>query len=209
MWLQKIPFIVKLFLYLIIIFFMGAVFAGVISLMFEPEAEEASAWVFTAGYVLSIVIALAGGVSVENNGLHKIREQAMAMKSNINVIRGRIDNILFQLDPIVENQMNHEKEIYLKVSRNEAKKYPHLKSLGEVNASLSAYPVLRSDETVMRLFSQIVKEYEELANAKMAYNGYASQYNAGIKSFPVVLFRALSREGALEYYEDPTDENIM
>ena len=196
MWLQKIPFIVKLFLYLIIIFFMGAVFAGVISLMFEPEAEEASAWVFTAGYVLSIVIALAGGVSVENNGLHKIREQAMAMKSNINVIRGRIDNILFQLDPIVENQMNHEKEI-------------HLKSLGEVKASLSAYPVLRSDETVMRLFSQIVKEYEELANAKMAYNGYASQYNAGIKSFPVVLFRALSREGALEYYEDPTDENIM
>ena len=209
MWLQKIPFIVKLFLYLIIIFFMGAVFAGVISLMFEPEAEEASAWVFTAGYVLSIVIALAGGVSVENNGLHKIREQAMAMKSNINVIRGRIDNILFQLDPIVENQMNNEKEIYLKVSRNEAKKYRHLKSLGEVKASLSAYPVLRSDETVMRLFSQIVKEYEELANAKMAYNGYASQYNAGIKSFPVVLFRALSREGALEYYEDPTDENIM
>lgn len=209
MWLQKIPFIVKLFLYLIIIFFMGAVFAGVISLMFEPEAEEASAWVFTAGYVLSIVIALAGGISVENNGLHKIREQAMAMKSNINVIRGRIDNILFQLDPIVENQMNHEKEIYLKVSRNEAKKYRHLKSLGEVKASLSAYPVLRSDETVMRLFSQIVKEYEELANAKMAYNGYASQYNAGIKSFPVVLFRALSREGALEYYEDPTDENIM
>ena len=209
MWLQKITFIVKLFLYLIIIFFMGAVFAGVISLMFEPEAEEASAWVFTAGYVLSIVIALAGGVSVENNGLHKIREQAMAMKSNINVIRGRIDNILFQLDPIVENQMNHEKEIYLKVSRNEAKKYRHLKSLGEVKASLSAYPVLRSDETVMRLFSQIVKEYEELANAKMAYNGYASQYNAGIKSFPVVLFRALSREGALEYYEDPTDENIM
>lgn len=209
MWLQKIPFIVKLFLYLIIIFFMGAVFAGVISLMFEPEAEEASAWVFTAGYVLSIVIALAGGVSVENNGLHKIREQAMAMKSNINVIRGRIDNILFQLDPIVENQMNHEKEIYLKVSRNEAKKYRHLKSLGEVKASLSAYPVLRSDETVMRLFSQIVKEYEELANAKMSYNGYASQYNAGIKSFPVVLFRALSREGALEYYEDPTDENIM
>lgn len=209
MWLQKIPFIVKLFLYLIIIFFMGAVFAGVISLMFEPEAEEASAWVFTAGYVLSIVIALAGGVSVENNGLHKIREQAMAMKSNINVIRGRIDNILFQLDPIVENQMNHEKEIYLKVSRNEAKKYCHLKSLGEVKASLSAYPVLRSDETVMRLFSQIVKEYEELANAKMAYNGYASQYNAGIKSFPVVLFRALSRGGALEYYEDPTDENIM
>ena len=209
MWLQKIPFIVKLFLYLIIIFFMGAVFAGVISLMFEPEAEEASDWVFTAGYVLSIVIALAGGVSVENNGLHKIREQAMAMKSNINVIRGRIDNILFQLDPIVENQMNHEKEIYLKVSRNEAKKYRHLKSLGEVKASLSAYPVLRSDETVMRLFSQIVKEYEELANAKMAYNEYASQYNAGIKSFPVVLFRALSREGALEYYEDPTDENIM
>ena len=209
MWLQKIPFIVKLFLYLIIIFFMGAVFAGMISLMFEPEAEEASAWVFTAGYVLSIVIALAGGVSVENNGLHKIREQAMAMKSNINVIRGRIDNILFQLDPIVENQMNHEKEIYLKVSRNEAKKYRHLKSLGEVKASLSAYPVLRSDETVMRLFSQIVKEYEELANAKMAYNGYASQYNAGIKSFPVVLFRALSREGALEYYEDPTDETIM
>ena len=70
---------------------MGAIFAGVISLMFEPEAEEASAWVFTAGYVLSIVIALAGGVSVENNGLHKIREQAVAMKSNIKVISNRIE----------------------------------------------------------------------------------------------------------------------
>ena len=153
MWLQKIPFIVKLFLYLIVIFFMGAIFAGVISLMFEPEAEEASAWVFTAGYVLSIVIALAGGVSAENNGLHKIREQAVAMKSNIKVISNRIENILLQLDPVVEKQMEHEKEVYLKVSKNEAKNYRHLKSLGEVKASLSAYPALRSDETVMRLFS--------------------------------------------------------
>ena len=209
MWLQKIPFIVKLFLYLIVIFFMGAVFASVISLMFEPEAEEASSWVFTVGYVLSIVIALAGGVSVENNGLHKIREQAVAMKSNIKVISSRIENILLQLDPVVEKQMEHEKEVYLKVSKNEAKKYRHLKALGEVKVSLSAHPALRSDETVMRLFSQIVKEYEELANAKMAYNGYASQYNAGIKSFPVSLFRVLSREKPLEYYEDPANENIM
>ena len=130
---------------------------------------------FTAGYVLSIVIALAGGVSVENNGLHKIREQAVAMKSNIKVISNRIENILLQLDPVVEKQMEHEKEVYLKVSKNEAKKYRHLKSLGEVKASLSAYPALRSDETVMRLFSQIVKEYEERAYAKMAYKGYASQ----------------------------------
>ena len=42
MWLQKIPFIVKLFLYLIVIFFINFFFAGVISFMFELEAEEAS-----------------------------------------------------------------------------------------------------------------------------------------------------------------------
>lgn len=209
MWLQKIPFIVKLFLYLIVIFLMGAVLTGVISLMIEPDREEVSAWAYTIGYILSIVIALAGGVSVENNGLHKIYEQAAAMKSNIKVIQNRIEATLLQLDAVVEKQLEHEKEIYLKVSKNEAKKYRHLKSLGEVKASLSVYPSLKSDETVMRLFSRIVREYEELANARMAYNGYAARYNAGIKSFPVLLFGIIKKKEPLEYYEDPADENIM
>ena len=43
------------------------------------------------------------------------------MKSNIKVISNRIENILLQLDPVVEKQMEHEKEVYLK-----AVSYTHL-----------------------------------------------------------------------------------
>ena len=199
MWLQKMPFIVKLLLYVIVFLFLSLFIIVALSLMFEPETEEISGWVYTVGFVLSI----------ENNGLHRIREQAVAMKSNIKVIGGRIENILLQLDPVVERQMKHEEDVYLKVSRNDSKKYRHLRSLGEVKASLSAYPMLRSDETVMKLFSQIVKEYEDLAQAKMAYNAYAAQYNSGVKSFPVCLLGSVKKEPLLDYYEDPTDEQII
>ena len=209
MWLQKMPFIVKLLLYVIVFLFLSLFIIVALSLMFEPEKEEISGWVYTVGFILSLVISVAGGINIENNGLHRIREQAVAMKSNIKVIGGRIENILLQLDPVVERQMKHEEEVYLKVSRNDSKKYRHLRSLGEVKASLSAYPTLRSDETVMKLFSQIVKEYEDLAQAKMAYNAYAAQYNSGVKSFPVCLLRSVKKEPLLDYYEDPTDEQII
>ena len=209
MWLQKMPFIVKLLLYVIVFLFLSLFIIVALSLMFEPETEEISGWVYTVGFVLSLVISVAGGINIENNGLHRLREQAVAMKSNIKVIGGRIENILLQLDPVVERQMKHEEDVYLKVSRNDSKKYRHLRSLGEVKASLSAYPMLRSDETVMKLFSQIVKEYEDLAQAKMAYNAYAAQYNSGVKSFPVCLLRSVKKEPLLDYYEDPTDEQII
>lgn len=79
------------------------------------------------GFLLSLVISVAGGINIENDGLHRIREQAAAMKSNIKVIGGRIENILLQLDPVVERQMKHEEDVYLKASRNDSKKYRHLR----------------------------------------------------------------------------------
>ena len=62
MWLQKMPFIVKLLLYVIVFLFLSLFIIVALSLMFEPETEEISGWVYTVGFVLSLVISVAGGI---------------------------------------------------------------------------------------------------------------------------------------------------
>lgn len=106
MWLQKMPFIVKLLLYVIVFLFLSLFIIVALSLMSEPEKEEVSGWAYMVGFILSLIISVAGGISIESNGLHRIREQASAMKSNIRVIGGRIENTLLQLDPVVEKPYN-------------------------------------------------------------------------------------------------------
>ena len=64
MWLQKLPFAVKLLLYVLVIFLLGTFLGAIISLIAEPNSEEVSGWCITTGYILGVVITLAGGVSV-------------------------------------------------------------------------------------------------------------------------------------------------
>lgn len=47
MWLQKMPFIVKLLLYVIVFLFLSLFIIVALSLMSEPETEEISGWVYT------------------------------------------------------------------------------------------------------------------------------------------------------------------
>lgn len=200
MWLQKMPFALKLLLYILAIFAAGTILVVIISLIAEPDQEEVSGWCITLGYILGIVITLLGGVSVEKSGLHKLYERTGAMKSNVSAIQERMENVIIQLDALIGKHMEHEQEIYLSVSKNEMKKFRHVKSLKDIRASLSTYPVLRSDEDIMRLFGEIAKDNDRILNAKLEYNECAQKYNAGIKSFPVSLFRRLYKMEPLEYY---------
>lgn len=205
MWLHKLPFALKFLLYLLVVFALGTIWVVIISLIAEPNNEEVSGWCITLGYLLGFVVTLLGGVSVEKSGLHKLYERARAMKSNVRAIQERMENVILQMDVLIGQHMEHEADVYLKVSKNDMKKYRHVKSLRDIRTSLSTYPVLRSDEDIMKMFGEIAKDNDRILNAKMEYNECAQKYNAGIKSFPVSVFRGLFKMEPLEYYQNDED----
>ena len=73
----------------------------------------------------------------------------------------------------------------------------------DIRTSLSTYPLLRSDEDIMKLFGEISRDNDRILNAKLEYNECAQKYNAGIKSFPVSIFRRMFKMEPLEYYQNP------
>ena len=202
MWLQKLPFAVKLLLYVLVIFLLGTFLGAIISLIAEPNSEEVSGWCITTGYILGVVITLAGGVSVEKSALHKLYERARAMKSNVTAIQERMENVIIQMDALMYRHMEHENDVYLKISEDDVKKYRHVKTLKDIRTSLSTYPILRSDEDIMKMFEEIAKDNDRILNAKLEYNECAQRYNAGIKSCPVSVFRGIFKMNPLEYYQN-------
>lgn len=202
MWLQKLPFAVKLLLYVLVVFAMGTILVVIVSLIAEPDSEEVSGWCITTGYILGVVLTLLGGVSVEKSGLHKLYERAGAMKSNVAAIQERMENVILQMDALIDRHMEHESDVYLSVSKNDMKKFKHVKTLKDIRSSLSNYPVLRSDEDIMKMFDEIAKDNDRILNVKLEYNECAQRYNAGIKSFPVSVFRGIFKMEPLEYYKN-------
>lgn len=202
MWLQKLPFAVKLLLYVLVVFAMGTILVVIVSLIAEPDSEEVSGWCITTGYILGVVLTLLGGVSVEKSGLHKLYERAGAMKSNVVAIQERMENVILQMDALIDRHMEHESDVYLSVSKNDMKKFKHVKTLKDIRSSLSNYPVLRSDEDIMKMFDEIAKDNDRILNVKLEYNECAQRYNAGIKSFPVSVFRGIFKMEPLEYYKN-------
>lgn len=202
MWLQKLPFAVKLLLYVLVVFAMGTILVVIVSLIAEPDSEEVSGWCITTGYILGVVLTLLGGVSVEKSGLHKLYERAGAMKSNVAAIQERMENVILQMNALIDRHMEHESDVYLSVSKNDMKKFKHVKTLKDIRSSLSNYPVLRSDEDIMKMFDEIAKDNDRILNVKLEYNECAQRYNAGIKSFPVSVFRGIFKMEPLEYYKN-------
>ena len=202
MWLQKLPFAVKLLLYVLVVFAMGTILVVIVSLIAEPDSEEVSGWCITTGYILGVVLTLLGGVSVEKSGLHKLYGRAGAMKSNVAAIQERMENVILQMDALIDRHMEHESDVYLSVSKNDMKKFKHVKTLKDIRSSLSNYPVLRSDEDIMKMFDEIAKDNDRILNVKLEYNECAQRYNAGIKSFPVSVFRGIFKMEPLEYYKN-------
>ena len=202
MWLQKLPFAVKLLLYVLVVFAMGTILVVIVSLIAEPDSEEVSGWCITTGYILGVVLTLLGGVSVEKSGLHKLYERAGAMKSNVAAIQERMENVILQMDALIDRHMERESDVYLSVSKNDMKKFKHVKTLKDIRSSLSNYPVLRSDEDIMKMFDEIAKDNDRILNVKLEYNECAQRYNAGIKSFPVSVFRGIFKMEPLEYYKN-------
>lgn len=202
MWLQKLPFAVKLLLYVLVVFAMGTILVVIVSLIAEPDSEDVLGWCITTGYILGVVLTLLGGVSVEKSGLHKLYERAGAMKSNVAAIQERMENVILQMDALIDRHMEHESDVYLSVSKNDMKKFKHVKTLKDIRSSLSNYPVLRSDEDIMKMFDEIAKDNDRILNVKLEYNECAQRYNAGIKSFPVSVFRGIFKMEPLEYYKN-------
>lgn len=187
--IQKQHIVVKLVLYLIMVFVVGfilSIFSGFII----PTKDTISDWQFSVSFILAFIITAVAAVMSEHNILQKLREKALATQNDLYSIEQRTENTLYQLESLMMGQMEHENEVYLTISKNETKHFPQkLRTMTQVRESLAHYPSLRSDETVMRLFTEITNSYDMLMNCRITFNSLAADYNSGIHKFPANLFQ--------------------
>lgn len=206
--IQKQHVLVKLVLYLIMVFLVGfilSIFSGFVI----PTQDTISDWQFSVSFILAFIITAAAAVLSEHNVLQKQREKALATQNDLYSIEQRTENTLFQLESLMMGHMEHENEVYLTISKNETKHFPKkLRTMTQVRDSLAHYPALRSDETVMRLFSEITNSYDMLMNCKIAYNSLAAEYNSGIHKFPANLFQNTWGFTELSYFNVKEDSLI-
>lgn len=202
--IQRQHIFIKLLFYLVIIFVAG-LFLSILMAFFIPIPDGPTDWEFSLGFLLAFIITAIGAVMSEHNALQRMREKALATKNDLISIQTRIENTLFQLESLLLHHMEHETDIYLKVSKDDSRRYPKLRTMGEVRNSLSEFPALRSDETVMRLFNEIASSHNMLMNCKLSYNALASDYNAGIHKFPANLFQNIWGLSELPYLNAEDD----
>lgn len=213
--IQKQGSIIQFLIYLCLIFIGGMFFSILLSLII-PVPDDVADWQFSVGYVFAIVLTIALALTVERNKIFEKKEQAEALHTDIKSASIRTENIVFELEGLVERQLEQEKEIYLSVGKNshseiieqKGKNRRTYRTLTDIRSNLSEYPVLRTNTDILRLFEEIVNCHTQLMTQKTFYNKAAAEYNASIQKFPGVLFRKKEHLEKLEYYKE-ADETIV
>lgn len=208
--IQRQHSFVKFLIYLVIIFVGGFMLSVILGLIISRDGEMDD-WVFTVAYIVAFVATAVLSVITEHNGLFTLKEQALALRKDIDIVQSRTENVLFQLDNLMATHMEHEKEMYLQKEMSYEKskelkgRRKKIKTMSEVRNSIKQYPNLRSDQDVMRLFDEIVKCHEQLMNQKTFYNNVASKYNAGTQKALAKLFGKSWKLEKLDYYDESAD----
>lgn len=205
--IQKQSAMIKILLYFICVFGIGFVLSIILGLLI-PTPDDIADWQFSLAFVLAFLSTGVVFMTAEHNGLVALREKALACKNDIISIQSRMEDLVFQLESLMISHMEHEKDIYLKVSKNDSRRYKKLRTLGEIRTSLTDYPHLRSDETVMKLFNEISSGHNSLLNCRLNYNSLASSYNSGIHKFPAAILRKMWKLEPLEYL-NPEDDTLI
>lgn len=198
---------VKFLIYLVVVFIGGFFLSVVLGLIFS-KGDTIEDWVFTVAYILSFVATFFLAIVTEHNHFSTLKEHALALRKDISIVQTRTENVLFQLESLMMTHMEHEKDMYTpkdirhEEERNTKGPFKKLHTMSEIRSSIRQHPSLRSDDDVMRLFDEIVKENNQLMNKKTEYNSIASQYNAQTQKMLGKIFNKSWKLERLDYYND-------
>lgn len=155
----------------------------------------------TGWILLGIIVAIIGYVIMAYNGLVAMRQRANQSFADIDVQLKMRHDLIPNLVETVKGYASHEKETLDAVIKARAAAVSAqgpaaqgqaeqglTAALGRLIAISEAYPDLKANANFQQLQGELSDIENKLAAARRFYNNSVSEYNAGIESFPAVLF---------------------
>ena len=166
-------------------------------------------------YVVLALFALAGLlVAVSYNRLVRLRNKVAEGWRDVDVQLQRRHDLIPRLVETVSGYSAHESAVFGELARLRekaeeangamAKSAPEAElagALGDAIALAESYPELRATENYLALQKEIANTEDELAAARLIYNGNVRIYNTRIQSFPVLIYADLLGFEPAEYFQ--------
>jgi LemA protein len=151
--------------------------------------------------ILGLIVAAAGVVIFVYNGLVTMRQRVKQAFADVDVQMKQRHDLIPNLVETVKGYATHEQTTLDAVIQARARAMgAHgpaeqgiaenmlSAALGKLFALSEAYPDLKANQNFLQLQNQIDDVENKIAAARRFYNSAVSEYNAGIESFPAVLF---------------------
>ncbi len=150
-------------------------------------------------YVVLTLFAVVGLlVALSYNRLVRLRNKVAEAWQDVDVQLQRRHDLIPRLVEIVKGYAAHENELFAELARLRseaervsgaaAKSVPESDlavALGRTIAVAESYSTLRASENYLSLQKEIADTEDEVAAARIIYNGNVRIYNTRIQSFPV------------------------
>ena len=171
-------------------------------------------------YVLSILLAiiLLGGCSVVGtyNGLVSEQTKVEQAQADVATALQRRSDLIGNLVESVKGQMNHETEVFTKISEARANigngsvpSKENQEAQGELSSAISRlisltenYPELKSNQNVEQLMTELAGSENRIFVARKDYNQVATEYNQKLRNFPTVLFANMMNFKEAEIFKE-------
>ena len=157
----------------------------------------------TGWVLLGLIVAVIGYAIIAYNSLVSMRQRTGQAFADIDVQLKQRHDLIPNLVETVKGYASHEKGTLEDVvkARNAALSASGPAAQGQAEASLSgalgrlialseAYPDLKANTNFQQLQGELSDIENKLAAARRFFNNAVGEYNAGIESFPAVLFAA-------------------
>jgi LemA protein len=154
--------------------------------------------------VLALFVFVGLLVALSFNRLVRLRNKVVEAWQDVDVQLQRRHDLIPRLVEIVEGYTVHEKELLNELARLRvdaerasgaaAKSVPESElavAFGRTIAVAEGYPSLRAAENFLSLQKEIAETEDEVAAARIIYNGNVRIYNTHIQTFPVSFYADL------------------
>ena len=165
-------------------------------------------------FAVALVLAATG---CGYNKIQTYDERATAAQGQIEVQLQRRADLIPNLVKTVQGYATHEQEVFTSVSQARTALLGAVQahdpeqmananqqltgSLGRLLAIAEAYPILKADQSFLRLQDELTGTENRIATARNDYNEAVKDYNAYIRQFPAVLTAKITGAKQRKYYE--------
>ena len=171
--------------------------------------------------LLYVVLALFSFVglllALSYNRLVRLRNKVAEAWQDVDVQLQRRHDQISRLIEVVKGYAAHESELFAELARLRseaesasgaaAKSVPESElavALGRTIAVAESYPSLRAAENFLSLQKEVAETEDEVAAARVIYNGNVRIYNTRIQTFPVSFYADLLGFEPAEYFQVDT-----